>query len=235
MTTLKEADLYEPIKDFFQDQGYNVYGEVSLPYGGGRVDVIARSGAAAIAIELKTKLSVDLIEQAIDRQNYFPYVYIAFYERKQQPLKWLQDFLQQRGIGILEVTTYGTVFVRKKARFQKPRSRYRLEWDSILKPEHQTWLPGGSAGGGYVTEYKLTMKGVRDYLHTAKRIDDAHTRNGPALINTQGWRTIREILDHCETHYMSPKNSLGKALLEFERDWLEVKKENGRLYFRHKE
>lgn len=75
-------------------------------------------------------------------------------------------------------------------------------------------LKGGHSGGGYITTYRITMNKVQDYLK----------REG-------GWRSIKDILDHCETHYASPRASLAKALQDFEDDWCEMKKEGRQAVF----
>lgn len=222
---MKESDLYEPVKEHFSDLGYSIYAEVEVPFCGGRVDVIAFNRPGAIAIELKNSLSFDLIEQAIKRKNVFPLVYIAYPKKKAAPAMWLQKYFFEQGIGVLEVSRAGKVNCLLKARYKKPFIK-KTKWENILRPEHQEWVPGGHAGGGYVTNYAITMKGVRHHLSQARKHGSWYADDG--------WRSVAEILQHCETHYATPKNSLGKALENFEFDWCERKKENGRLYYRHK-
>lgn len=86
-------------------------------------------------------------------------------------------------------------------------------------------MQGGSTGGGFYTPYRGTMQNVRELLERRRKWPGA---NG----DPDGWLTISEILDHCETHYASPKPSLSSALRSFEGDWCEWKKENGKLWFR---
>ena len=232
---MKESDLYEPIKEYFSDLGYSIYAEVEVRKCGGRVDVVAYNHPAAIAIELKKTLSFDLIEQAIKRRAAFPLIYIAYPLKKVYPPGWLLRYLKSEGIGILEVGKSGEVYPILKATYRKPLLKKPADWKSILRPEHQEWVPGGHAGGGYVTNYAITMKGVRHYLSQAKKMGEAHQKAGGSVASiSEGWRTVKEILDHCETHYATPKNSLGQALEKFEFDWCDVKREKGRLYFRHK-
>ena len=68
----KETKLYLPIKDFFTAFGYEVKSEIN------NCDVVAyREGENPIIIELKTKLSLDLIFQATRRLEITDRVYIA--------------------------------------------------------------------------------------------------------------------------------------------------------------
>lgn len=230
---MKESDLYEPVKDYFSGLGYSIYAEVEVPKAGGRIDVVAYNHPAAIAIELKQKLSFELIEQAMNRKRVFPLVYIAYPTRRNELPAWLIQFIAEQGIGVIEITKFGQVQMRRAARFKKPLYRKPLDWKTILRPEHQEWVPGGHAGGGYVTNYAITMKGVRRFLSLRRKV--AEDNKVLKDVEWGGWATVADILEHCETHYATPKNSLGKALENFESDWCEVKRESGRLWFRHKE
>lgn len=74
MTTdpTRETDLYEPIKQFLQGQGYEVKGEI------GKVDVVAcRGDEAPVLVELKTTFSLSLFHQAVERLSVSDVVYLA--------------------------------------------------------------------------------------------------------------------------------------------------------------
>lgn len=238
---MRESDLYEPVKEFFTDQGYEVYAEVEVPKVGGRVDVVAYAHPAAVAIELKTTLSFQLIEQAMLRKRVFPLVYVAYPKRKTMEFSWLRRFFAEQGLGVIEIDKYGQAVCKLQARYQKPLLRnVKVNWRELLRPEHQEWVPGGHAGGGYVTPYRLTMKGVRHYLSQSRKLDESMDpepkhKTPDFDVKYPGWRSVADILEFCQTHYATPKSSLAKALQEFEAEWIEWKKENGRLYFRHKE
>jgi hypothetical protein len=80
----RESELHEPLKGYLEGQGYRVHAEV------GHCDLVARRGRAAdaacgetdpedeiIAVELKTRLSLDLLVQAAKRKDLTEAVYIA--------------------------------------------------------------------------------------------------------------------------------------------------------------
>lgn len=68
----RETDLYEPIKQFLQGQGYEVKGEI------GKVDVVAcRGDEAPVLVELKTTFSLSLFHQAVERLSVSDTVYLA--------------------------------------------------------------------------------------------------------------------------------------------------------------
>ena len=68
-----ESALYEPIKAFLEAQGYEVKGEVE------HCDVVGRRGdEAPVIVELKQRLSLELIVQGVERQRLSHHVYLAF-------------------------------------------------------------------------------------------------------------------------------------------------------------
>lgn len=70
--SFKETDLYLPIKQMLEGQGYVVKGEI------GAADVVAvREGDEPIIVELKTGFSLSLFHQGIARQAITDAVYIA--------------------------------------------------------------------------------------------------------------------------------------------------------------
>jgi hypothetical protein len=215
---MKESDLYHPIKRLLEGLGYTVYAEVEPrgAYHAGRADVVGYNKPAVAIVEMKTSLSIELVEQAYRWLPYSHYIYIAIPQRKKGVPYFMRKILRDFGVGVIEVSPFGTAYISLEARFNRPR--IRINWDKELLPEHQTWVEGGSSSGGHVTPYKLTMNRVRALLSR----------------NPHRWFSIKEILDHCETHYANPKNSLSKALRDFEHDWCETKKEKGKLYFKLK-
>jgi len=72
MPSLRETDLYPPVKKLLESQGYAVKGEV------GAADLVAvRDDEDPVIVELKTGFSLTLIHQAIDRQKMTDAVYVA--------------------------------------------------------------------------------------------------------------------------------------------------------------
>ncbi|MEO1330406.1 MAG: DUF2161 family putative PD-(D/E)XK-type phosphodiesterase [Pseudomonadota bacterium] len=68
----RETDLYAPLKRLLEGQGYAVKGEV------GPADLVALRGSEApLIVELKTRFSLALVHQAIERQALSDTVYVA--------------------------------------------------------------------------------------------------------------------------------------------------------------
>ena len=63
--------MYPPLYKYLKSQGYEVNSEVK------NCDVTARKGDELIVIELKTRFSLALVYQAVDRKKLTPSVYVA--------------------------------------------------------------------------------------------------------------------------------------------------------------
>ncbi len=210
---MKETDLYDPVKNWMEERGFTVYPEVQCGHGGGRADVVVTSGPVVGVVEMKQSLTLDLIDQALRWRGYANYIWIAIPYKPKTYKKFVTMVLHDYGIGVLTVSKYGTVWPDKHPKFMRRTLPHLKE---ALTEHHLTsGLKGGHNGGKYITTYRITMNMVRHYLRKAG-----------------DWRSIKEILDHCETHYASPRASLANALQKFEGDWCETKKERGSLYFR---
>jgi len=70
---MPEVDLYEPIKRFLEAQGYAVKGEI------GPCDIVAvRGDEGPVVVELKERLNLALLLQAVDRLSVSDTVYVAY-------------------------------------------------------------------------------------------------------------------------------------------------------------
>lgn len=96
--TLRETELYPPVKAFLERQGYAVKAEV------GGCDVMAvRSGEPPVVVELKTGFTLPLIYQAIDRLAVTDLVYLAI-PLPAKGIKRSETALCRRlGLGLLAV------------------------------------------------------------------------------------------------------------------------------------
>lgn len=97
---LKESDLYQPIKSFLINLGYEVKGEIK------DCDILAKKDDTLVIIELKLSLNITLLLQAIDRFTLADTVYIAIpkqctlYKKQSKQVKKL---IARLGIGLIVV------------------------------------------------------------------------------------------------------------------------------------
>lgn len=68
---MKETDLDEPVRKWLEGQGYEVSCEVK------NCDIVARKGDELLIVELKTRFSLDLVYQAVNRKALSDSVYVA--------------------------------------------------------------------------------------------------------------------------------------------------------------
>ena len=97
-----ETDLYPPVKAFLEGQGYEVKGEI------GRCDVVAvRHGERPVVVEMKSRFSLELVFQAVERFSITDKVYVAIEHRSKSIwTRRSRDVLRlcrRLGVGLLTV------------------------------------------------------------------------------------------------------------------------------------
>ncbi|WP_231115149.1 DNA cytosine methyltransferase [Neomoorella thermoacetica] len=213
---LKESDLFAPVKSWLEEHGYEVYSEVWPElYTWKRADVVALKDGTAAIVELKTSLTLELVAQGAAWQEKANCIYLAVPMRKRINHQ-VDRFLEKIGLGLLEVSLEWGTWVRETV---KPESRpvAGIDWRRVVTEAHKTGPPGGHAGGGYVTQYKLMIARVRQFV-------EQH----PDGVS------IDAILQNCPTYYRHPKRSLTNALQKIEKGWCDSFEVGGQLFFKPK-
>lgn len=250
---MKESDLFLPVKTWLESHDYTVYSEVTPQRMSTRADVVGITPLLTTVVELKQSLSLDLIEQAIDWIPHANYIWVAVPKRKGEIKHLVKKLLTENGIGLIEVDmnpfNSEMPLVKERPTIQaKVHRRISGHIKAALTDYHLQYSPdGGHAGGGYITPYRITMIKVKELLESVSGderrwrgflsswfIDDNDKHVGLNEVSKDGWLDIKTILQYCQTHYTSPKQSLAAALQSFEADWCEVKKEGGKLWYRLK-
>ena len=102
MPTLREADLYPPLKAFFEGRGLDVKGEI------GAADLVAMGAGDPVIVEMKLKFSLTLYHQAIARLAVSPQVYLAVLRPEgKQARRMIKDntaMCRRLGLGLLSCT-----------------------------------------------------------------------------------------------------------------------------------
>lgn len=102
---LRETDLYHPVREFLEQQGYLVRSEVM------GCDITATKGEALLIVELKLNLNTTLLVQAIERQRLTDLVYVALPKPsiREWRKRWrgLQHLLRRLELGLLLVSYTG--------------------------------------------------------------------------------------------------------------------------------
>ncbi|MGB8819414.1 MAG: DUF2161 family putative PD-(D/E)XK-type phosphodiesterase [Rhizobiaceae bacterium] len=156
MASLKETDLYAPIKRMLEGQGYVVKGEI------GAADVVAvRGDEEPIIVELKTGFSLSLFHQGIARQAVTDAVYVAVPRGVgRQFLKALVDnkaLCRRLGLGLITVRIEdGFVEVHADPEPYKPRQSKVRKARLLREFARRVGDPnnGGATRRGIVTSYR---------------------------------------------------------------------------------
>lgn len=142
---MRETDLYPPVKDFLEGQGYDVKGEVQ------DCDVVAiRGDDPPVIVELKTGFSLALVLQGVVRQGISDDVYLAVpklgggRKRRQQVV----ELCRRLGLGLMIVRTAPTPFVDVMLDPGPYAPRERKARKGRLLREFQHRVGDPSAGGG---------------------------------------------------------------------------------------
>ena len=201
---MKESDLYLPLKQFLEAQGYEVKGEVK------DCDVMAvhkdNLDEEPIIVEFKMSINLSVVLQAVDRLALSPRVYIGLPKqyklasnrnRKRKILK----LLKMLGLGLIIIDPTiktGGVDVLVEPKEYKPRqSKNRIK--QHLK-EFNTRVGDPNKGGastmkGRVTAYRQRSVAIGQYLKAngatkasvvAKQIQDPKARD-ILYKNYYGW------------------------------------------------
>lgn len=156
-----ESDVAEVVKTYLVAARHEVYCEVALDVG--RIDIVAVSRGILTSVEVKRRLSLDVLGQAAHRARYFHRSVAAFpmpRNRGYAPLV-LQAMHRATGIGIWEVKENS---VRE---LFAPRFCRRPCCDGILESlcEQQQHQPAGVAKG-FWSPFKDTKRALIGFVRS---------------------------------------------------------------------
>lgn len=173
-----ERDLFEPIRKYFADQGYDLDGEVQ------DIDLYMEKGEESVAVELKVTLDFRAVQQAAQRQKLVDYVYIGIFKPSDLYSHSFRDklyILKRLGIGLIVVSKRGGVVtvvsepvVSELSRFQATAANKRKK--KALKKEFKKREARNNVGGvrgtkimtGYREEALLVLDALAELGGEAK-------------------------------------------------------------------
>ena len=181
MTTppLRESDLYGPIKQFLQAQGYEVKAEI------GPSDVFACRGAEEpVIVELKTGFSLTLFHQGVERQAISDQVYIAVPRGSgkvfSKTLKNNLSLCRRLGLGLLTVRVKdGFVEAHIDPASYKPR-KSKTKTNRLLR-EFSKRVGDPNVGG--VTRTMVMTAYRQDALRCANYLQENGPQKGAIVAN----------------------------------------------------
>ncbi len=153
-----EKDMYEPLKKYLSDLGFDVRSELN------KCDVVAKKDGLIIVVEMKRHLSFDLLEQAVDRESYSDAVYVCI----PKPVSFKQNknwrskikVLKRLGLGLFLVSRIGPVYTVEEALSPEPAdgirtaSKKRRALDREFDNRRMDLNTGGTHKVPLVTAYR---------------------------------------------------------------------------------
>lgn len=179
--SLRETDLYPPIKALFESQGYEVKGEI------GAADVVAvRGDEDPVIVELKTGFSLTLYHQAIDRMKISDLIYIAVPKPKgrtaRRKLRENTGLCRRLGLGLITVLPDGRTEVQCDPGPYAPRKQPQRKARLLREFQKRAGDPskGGATRSGLVTAYR------QDALRCAAFLREAGPTAGARVAKATG-------------------------------------------------
>jgi len=165
--TLKESDLYLPIKSFLNDRGYEVKGEIKS------CDIVAKKADEVIIIELKLTLNITLLLQSIERFTLADIVYIAIPKQSaifRKKHKQVKKLIARLGLGLMVVDIQPTqqyVEIINDPKDYVPRKNKRKQ-TALLKEfslrQGDTQKGGSTTKRAGLTAYRQRCIRIAEYL-----------------------------------------------------------------------
>ncbi len=178
-----------PVRIWLENQGYSVSCEVK------NCDIVARKDDELIIVELKTRFSLDLVYQAVNRKNLTDSVYVAVpVLQGKKSLNRIKDV--KKLLGRLEVGLILVRFLKTKTRIEmvshpapyKPRRALRRR-ESIIREidgRYSEFNKGGSAvKDARVSAYKQQALLAAYLLKTQGSLSPAAIKKAGGGLKTQ--------------------------------------------------
>ncbi len=163
-----EKDLFGPIKEFFEAQGYTCDGEVR------DIDLYMEKAGESIAVELKVTLDFKAVQQAALRQKVADEVYIGIFRPKNMNSSAFKDklyLLKRLGIGLIivasstrNVTVINDPVETPLSAFRSRSTRKRRAVEKEFSKRKTKLNVGGVHGTKLITGYREDALVVLDSL-----------------------------------------------------------------------
>jgi hypothetical protein len=174
---MPETDLYLPIKRHLEAQGYTVKGEVKS------CDVVAvRGDELPLIVELKNAFNLQLLFQAMDRLAMTEHVYVAVARPKRGVSSSAMKLCRRIGLGLIVVTSAGSVEVLVDPVPYAPRVNTRKRGLLLKEFNARSGDPnvGGSTRKPVMTAYRQDAMKCAEHLRKLgpQRIRDVKAATG---------------------------------------------------------
>lgn len=130
---MQEEDFYKPIKEYFENEGFNVKAEIN------DCDCVCVKDDVIVICEFKLSFNISLVFQGMDRQKISDYVYLCIprYKGRAGYRNFLKakELVKKLGLGLIIVSLdskYQTIDIAVEPTLNTDRKNKRKK-DSLLK------------------------------------------------------------------------------------------------------
>jgi hypothetical protein len=246
---MKESDLYLPVKEWLEKQGFEVFPEVQIERGSNIIDVVGINKNFVYAIELKASFGLKVIEQAVKNRFYSNRSYVAvpfqnggikdenpnaeYYSGRYKRIersdhKFARRVCEMHGIGVLSLRITATGMITEleesiPAKFIRKECFNRKEIIAICDEQRRKFQTEKNITAGVKGGGHLT-----DYKRTILNVT--------AYLQKVGKATPKEIIENIEHHYRGnfPHSSLFSSIRDFEMDKFTIEKINNKSFLQLK-
>lgn len=157
-----ETELAAHVVAWLRSEAWDVYQEVSLGYGMARADIVARRGACIMVVEVKTSLSLTVLDQALGWQGRAHQVCVAVPEHcSGKGARAGVEIAKRLGVGIIAVDYRGECRYLVDPPFTR-RIAPRLA--KCLCEEQKSFAPAGNAASRYFSRWQQTCARAREFV-----------------------------------------------------------------------
>lgn len=173
--TIKESDLYQPIKQLLTSQGFTVKGEVK------KCDIAAIREDELWIVEIKRHLSMKLLYQAMSRLAITPFVYIAIPRPKRLDagFRSAKKVLKKLELGLITVAMDSSTPYAEIALFPNMCHKKTTKKAAAIRKEIEGRTddtPGGSTGVTITSAYRERAIKIACILFKLKEDESMSTK-----------------------------------------------------------
>ncbi len=216
-----ESDMYEPVAKFLEKEGYEVKGEVK------NCDMVACKDGTTVIVELKKTFGLKLVYQAVDRQEFSDYVYVAIGRNKKgmkdSSFKSMAKLLKRLDIGLITVAMDSPLKIVQEVitpiDLRKVKNKAKR---AALDSEFENRNLGGNKGGvsreKIITAYREKSIKVLCILEKRKVITTKEIREmGETEANSILYKNYYGWFERLEkgVYKLSPKGESALEIIEF--------------------
>jgi len=190
---MTEQELAKHIVKWLEEEGWEVYQEVSTGALSSIADIVAVKNGLSWIVECKTRYGLRVLDQACRWLSYnsanFISVAVSKTEKRAGSASWY--FHHDKGIGLITVDPGGYVKTSQKPKLIRTINTKSLNnIKNSLCEEHKHFAKAGSDKGGHYTPFKQTVNYVLKYI-------ERHPGT-----------TIKEMIDEVGSlHYSNPQSA----------------------------